>query len=183
MPIQPPRPHFQAEMSSSLSLLIIMAFSCFSKSKSHGIAPHPWNKNDGKRSSMYREGPMPRDILQDNKNTGKKDVAMQTDFLPYSTKQENLIPTVMMAPAKAPPHPDSQPPTTSTPKTLSSEMEECLGVNCYDTMKRKLKYKGVTETRHMNWFRAALEYERCSELDMLQSCCMVGNELKCAVPM
>ena len=63
-----------------------MAFSCFGKSKSHGVVPHPWNENDGKRSLMYGEGPMPRDILQDKKNTGKKDVVMQTDFLPYSTK-------------------------------------------------------------------------------------------------
>ena len=115
---------------------------------------------------MYGEGPMPRDIPQDNKKTGKKDVAMQIDFLLYSTKRENLIATVTMAPTKAPPHTDSQLPTTSMPKTPSSEMEECLGANCYDTMKRKLKYKGVTETRHMNWFRATLEYERCLQLDM-----------------
>ena len=88
-----------------------------------------------------------------------------------------------MAPAKTPPHSNGQPTTTSTPKMPSSEMEEHLGTNCYDTMKWKLKYKGVTETRHMNWFHAALEYERCSELDMPRSCRMVGNELKCAVPM
>ena len=170
-------------MSPTLPLLLIMAFSCFGKSKSHGIAPHLWNENDGKRSSMYGEGPMPRDIIDQRQNTRKKDAATQTDFLPYSMTWENLIPTVTVAPAKAPPHHDGQQPTTSKPSPHLSEAEQCLGANCYYTMKCKLKHEGVKEMKHMNWFHAALEYERSSELDMPHSCRMVGNKLKCAVPM